>query len=84
MRMDLALEFLLRGFVNSSAGDKTGDCSWLIVFPSGIVCGGDTVILLDRLPMLFSSPPPSVGEAKKSLLGDVIDADVGDATRAAG
>ena len=83
MRIDLALEFLLRGLTISSVGEMSGDIERSIGFPSGIVLGGDTVLLV-RLPVLFSSPPVSVGEAKISLLGDIVDADVRDATGSAG
>ena len=48
--------------------------------PSGIVLGGDMVILPVRLPVLFSRPLVSLGEAGPSLLvGDIVDPDVRDA-----
>ena len=77
--IDLALEFLNSGLIISSVGDIIGDAGSEIGFPSGIVFGGDIVILLMRLPVLFSSPPESVGEATISLLL-IVDADVRDAT----
>ena len=52
--------------------------------PSGIVLGGETVILLVRLPVLFCSPLVSTGDAGASLLGDIVDADVRDAIWRAG
>lgn len=80
MRIDLALEFLLSGLNTSSVGESTGDIGWSIVLPSGIVCGGETVVLLVKLPVLFSSPPVSTGDEIMSLLDDIVDADVRDAT----
>lgn len=80
--IDLALEFLLIGLITmSSVGDKTGDIAVRSIgLPSGIVFGGDTVILLVRLPVLFSRPLVSFGEAGPSLLlGDIVDPDVRDA-----
>lgn len=82
--MDLALEFLLNGLINiSSIGDRTGDVAVRSIgLPSGMVLGGETVILLVRLPVLFSSPPVSVGDAGPSLLlGEIVDPDVRDAMR---
>ena len=78
IRIDLALEFLKSGLLISSVGESNGEVGRDIGFPSGIVLGGDIVILLVRLPVLFSSPPVSVGEATKLLL--IVDADVRDAT----
>jgi hypothetical protein len=79
MRIDLALEFLLNGLKISSLGESTGDSGWSIVFPSGIVCGGDTVVFPVRLPMLPPIALVSGGEASTSLMGDIVDADVRDA-----
>lgn len=84
IRIDRALEFLLSGFSISSVGDTSGDTERSIGFPSGIVFGGDIVVLPVRLPILLSSPVVSVGEAKMSLLGDIVDADVRDAAGCAG
>ena len=81
---DLALEFLLSGPKTSFIGDVNGDIESSTGFPSGIVCGGEIVVLLVRLPVLFSSPYVSVGDggdtAPFSLLADTVDADVRDAT----
>lgn len=38
------------------------------------------MVLLVKLPVLFSRPPVSTGEAITSLLDDIVDADVRDAT----
>lgn len=80
--IDLALEFLLNGLINiSSVGDNTGDADVRSIgLPSGIVLGGDMVILPVKLPVLFSRPLVSFGEAGPSLLvGDIVDPDVRDA-----
>lgn len=80
--IDLALEFLVSGpIIISSVGDRTGDAAERSIgLPSGIVLGGDMVILLVRLPVLFSRPPVSLGEAGPSLLlGEIVDPDVRDA-----
>lgn len=61
-REDFRLESLLNGLVTSALGDITGDAERSRGVVSGIVCGGDTVILLVRLPVLFSRLPLSVGE----------------------
>jgi hypothetical protein len=81
--IDRALEFLLNGLImfRSSLGDRTGDAAERSIgLPSGIVFGGDMVILPVRLPVLFSRPPVSVGDAGPSLLlGEIVDPDVRDA-----
>lgn len=72
----------------SFVGDMIGDSDCSSGFPSGIVFGGETVILLVKLPVLFSKALVSVGETggvtPLSLTGDIVDADVRDAAGRAG
>lgn len=83
IRIDLALEFRLIGLMTSS-GERMGDMVRSIGLPSGIVLGGDTVILLVRLPVLLSSPFVSVGDAIISLLGIIVDTGASDVFGRAG
>ena len=66
----------------SSVGESIGELAKEMGFPSGIVLGGEIVVLLVSEPVLFSSPFESVGEATTSLL--IVDAEVRDATRGVG
>lgn len=81
VRSDRVLGSLLIGLV-ISVGESTGDCDISIGTPSWIVCGGDTIALMLRLLMLFSSPPSSLGDLGDavpfSLLGERVDPDVRD------